>query len=471
MNSVPIKEWVRRLSEEEFPLFAHTARNIASLSTGEETSIQELAQVILGDSAMTARVLRMANSAYYNPSGQRINTVSRSIVLLGFEVVRSIALSISLIDTVLTGVRHDAALGELVKSFHAAIQAKEFASYRHALNTEEIFIAALLNRLGSVAFWCFPYGKDEALANAYRQSGPGEAEKQVLGFTLEQLTSALAKEWHLSTLLMGALSHADTRDKNIHDIERGFRLANAVEQGWECQEVMDVIQAISEDYEQSIEATKRMAFDNSSKAIRMIEQFGINIAAQLIPKPLAEKAETMAAAEGSSTGPIELQLNILRELSTMLSEQVDMNVVLGTVLEGIYRSLDMDRVVLALVGKGKKQLTAKYCLGDDSTGFAKTFSFPLGRKENIFTHLIELNEPLWMDRKMRADLGALLTPDIYDALGPVEFFAIPVRIAGKPIGVIYADRSLTRTPLDEHSFLTFRHFCEQANIAFTILGK
>ena len=118
-KKVGLKEWVRRLNEEEFPLFAHTARNIASLSADDEASVNELAQVILGDSAMTARVLRMANSAYYNPSSQRINTVSRAIVLLGFDVVRSIALSISLIDTVLTGGRHDAALGELVKSFHA----------------------------------------------------------------------------------------------------------------------------------------------------------------------------------------------------------------------------------------------------------------------------------------------------------------------------------------------------------------
>ena len=42
---------------------------------------------------------------------------------------------------------------------------------------------------------------------------------------------------------------------------------------------------------------------------------------------------------------------------------------------------------------------------------------------------------------------------------------------GKPKGVIYADRSLMREPLQKHAFLTFRHFCEQANIAFTILGR
>ena len=86
--------WVRRLGEEEFPLFAHTARSIAAMSTDDGSSTSELAQVILRDNTMTARVLKMANSVYYNPGGVRINTVSRSIVILGFDTVRNIALSI-----------------------------------------------------------------------------------------------------------------------------------------------------------------------------------------------------------------------------------------------------------------------------------------------------------------------------------------------------------------------------------------
>ena len=471
-DKVSLKKWVRRLNEEEFPLFAHTARSIASLSTDDEASVHELAQVILGDNAMTARVLRMANSAYYNPLNHRITTVSRAIVLLGFDVVRSIALSISLIDTVLTGGRHDAALGELVKSFHAAIQAKEFASVRKSPNTEEIFIAALLNRLGVVAFWCFPYGRDDALIEAYALTKqPEDAEKEVLGFTLEQLTLALSKEWQLSSLLMKALSHSDTRNKNILDIERGFRLANSVEQGWDAKPVISVLEEISEGINKSLKSVKEIAYENSQKAMRMIEKFGIQIAGQFIPPMPEEAAPGLVFVDKKTDDAADLQLDILRELSTMLSEQVDLNTILVTVLEGIYRSLGMDRVVLALMVKKGARLASKLVLGEDRIQFGKSFNFPLNEKDNVFTHLFEINESLWMDRKMRADLGPLLTPDIYNVIGQVEFFAVPICVAGKPKGVIYADRSLTREPLEKHAFLTFRHFCEQANIAFTILGR
>ena len=470
--SKDLEDWVRRINEEEFPLFAHTARSIASLSSDYDTSIHELAQVILGDNAMTARVLRMANSVYYNPQRRRINTVSRAVVVLGFEVVRSIALSISLIDTILTGGRHDAAIGELVKSFHAAVQAKELARERHVVNTEEIFIAALLNRLGSVAFWCFPYDKDVALVKAYQVlDSPAKAEQQTLGFTLEQLTSALAKEWNLSTLLMGALRHSSTQDRSVKDIEHSFRLANAVVAGWETEEVNKVIGEMSSDMNSSEDAVRSLVYDSAKKAVRMIEKFGIKIASQYIPAIPDQVGRDHTENEGVGESKVSFQLDVLRELSTMLSEKVDINMVLGAVLEGIHRALDMDHVVLSFVRKDKKNIIAKSVLGENRVEFGKMFNFPLTKRENIFMHILEVNEPLWMDRKKRVDLGVLMPPEISNVLGQVEFFVAPLRIGGKPMGVIYADRFLKRESLDKHAYLTFKHFCEQANIAFSILGR
>ena len=87
-----LKDWVARLSKEELPMYAHTARKIAALSDSAETPISEMTQAILNDGALTARLLRMANTAYYNPSAQAITTVSRAIVVLGFNVVKNIAL-------------------------------------------------------------------------------------------------------------------------------------------------------------------------------------------------------------------------------------------------------------------------------------------------------------------------------------------------------------------------------------------
>ena len=62
-------------------------------------SIQELRNVILADVYLTQRILSIANSVgYRRASGPSVTTVSRAIVLIGFEQVKLLALSILFVD-------------------------------------------------------------------------------------------------------------------------------------------------------------------------------------------------------------------------------------------------------------------------------------------------------------------------------------------------------------------------------------
>jgi HD-like signal output (HDOD) protein len=51
-----------------------------------------LAEVILSDTGLAARLLRLANSAYYNPR-RRIDTVSQAITLLGYRELRNLIIA------------------------------------------------------------------------------------------------------------------------------------------------------------------------------------------------------------------------------------------------------------------------------------------------------------------------------------------------------------------------------------------
>ena len=104
-------------------------------------------------------------------------------------------------------------------------------------------------------------------------------------------------------------------------------------------------------------------------ATRIAAEFGADIAGGLIPipkKPAAGNGAEADTAAGDVAQKYKLQLSILRELSSMLSEHVDLNTLLGTVLEGVYRGVDMDRAVLAIVSRDGKQMTGKYSLGRGS---------------------------------------------------------------------------------------------------------
>lgn len=474
-----LEEWLRRLSEEDMPVFAHTARRIAGISGDSDTSISDLAGAILQDSTMTARVLRMANSAYYNPSGRTIVTISRAIVMLGFNVVRSISLSIAMVDTLLGGVRHQRMVQEMASSFHAATQAWAFAKFRNDPSPEEVFIAALLYRFGHMTFWCFPYGHETEMHNRLLQGGMEEKdiETAVLGFSLTELSASLNKEWGLSALLNHVYSGAHRSDPRVRNIELGYQIADTVsKQGWDSSKVNEIIERTSDYLYAPLGKTLDIVHDSAKQAAKIAADYGADIAGKLIPipskNPAAAKKSDVDKEADNAARKYKLQLSILRELSSMLSENVDINTLLGTVLEGVYRGVDMDRAVLGIVSRDTKRLSPKFQLGQSSENLARCFDTALDLGgDNFLASTLQNKEPLWLFKPGEPSNCDLAAQEVMRCTGLKECFVMPIHVRNKPRGIIYADRGVTNRPLDEESFTSFRHFCEHILIGLSVLSS
>ena len=78
-----LEQWTRVLCELEMPIFSNTAHNIYNTLDDKNKGAMELASIILQDPNLTTKLLKLSNTLYYNPSRQKINTVSRAIVILG----------------------------------------------------------------------------------------------------------------------------------------------------------------------------------------------------------------------------------------------------------------------------------------------------------------------------------------------------------------------------------------------------
>jgi HD-like signal output (HDOD) protein len=468
---ISLQEWTRRISEEEMPVFAHTARSIAAASTEEGTSITSLAHLILRDSTMTARILRLANSVYYNPGNQRVNTISRAIVFLGFDVVRSMALSISILEPLLKGVQHDHALAEMARSFHAAVQARNIAFQRKHNDPEAIFVAALLSRLGHMAFWCFPYGFANKLEAAYQEyDDSDQAEDNTLGFNLKLLTLTLNHEWKLSTLLNEYLKGANKENNSMKDLDYANELILAVEEGWGGIHTHDCIQKIADHIEFTFDETNIMVQNCAHEAAKIAHEYGADAASKMIPLPnLSDDLALQIDDVDEVTADHTLQMDILRELTTLLHEKADINAILGTIIEGIYRGLGMERTVMAFVSPKENLLSAKYTLGDEKEKLKRCFSFSLDEK-NIFAALLRSKSSFWLNDKTRGAMKPLITTAVKNCIGTLEFFCIPICINDQGRGLIYADCKRSGRKLTIEEFQTFTHFGEYATIAFDLLA-
>jgi HD-like signal output (HDOD) protein len=246
-----LKHWITRLSESDMPVFAHTAETLKCTTRDTESSAAELARVILQDVSMTSRVLKLANSTFYNPAGRSISTVSRAVVVLGFETIRSLCFSIAMIESLLEGGNREHVVKYMAQAFHAAVQARCLAEQRQDSSPEEVFIATLLLNLGRIAFWCFG-GEDAARLEQVMASrpelAPEQAEREALGFALRELTRGLSNEWHLSPLLKSALSGTPGDDPRVSNVTIAYEIAILAEQqGWRSEAMAVLMQHLADD--------------------------------------------------------------------------------------------------------------------------------------------------------------------------------------------------------------------------------
>ena len=214
-----LKEWVERIKHEGLPAFTHTVKKISELSNDDDADLAEISELIKQDAGMTTKVLRASNTAYRMRRG-RVNTVSRALVMLGVQEVKKICLTCSLLDGLLDGDPSESLVDEMTRAFHGATQARLLAMARSDLRSEEVFLSALMQNIGPLAFYRTAGSLADSLVNIVKETGcePAAAEKQLLGFTLSDLSAELAKAWELDKFLVDEEDTTATAQKRAKEV-------------------------------------------------------------------------------------------------------------------------------------------------------------------------------------------------------------------------------------------------------------
>lgn len=197
------------------PLGAIVTR-ILQITEDDRFSAHELAQVVATDQALSAKILRLSNSAYYG-FPRRISTVRDAVVLLGFRAVRSTTLASCVIDamegkTILDYrefCHFSATVGMLTE-----VTARDSRAHRH-----EAFTAGVMHNVGRLALaQHLPGALRESLAYADDHGGDlHEAQREVLGFSDAELGGALAQHWNFPEPLVDAVANHALRLGRLSD--------------------------------------------------------------------------------------------------------------------------------------------------------------------------------------------------------------------------------------------------------------
>lgn len=194
----------------EIPTLPVVAGKIIEILDNPRSSAKDLEKVISIDQSLTSRVLRLVNSAYYG-FPRRITTVAQGVVILGFDVIKHLTLSVSIADIFrLKGNSPIFDRSSLWKhSVGTAVCAKLLARKASLPLLEEAFIAGLLHDVGIVIIdYYFPEKFEEILEMMEREHIPlVKAELRVLGFTHALVGKLVAKKWNFPDLLVETIGY------------------------------------------------------------------------------------------------------------------------------------------------------------------------------------------------------------------------------------------------------------------------
>jgi putative nucleotidyltransferase with HDIG domain len=193
---------------EDLPPLPAVAAKVMGMAEDDRTSAMDLAQVLATDQALTAKLIRISNSAYYG-FARRISTVREAVVMLGFKQVRQVSVGASMMNAFKRNGFDDGFDLDLFwgHSVAVAVASEAIAKKNLGAKPEDAFTAGILHDIGRLVLrQVMPQEFAHAVALAKAGECPlHEAELFATGFAHDEIGQALGERWKFPGHLVDAV--------------------------------------------------------------------------------------------------------------------------------------------------------------------------------------------------------------------------------------------------------------------------
>lgn len=208
LNSDKLRPMIEGIND--LPTLPTVVSRIISQIANPATNAADIGKLIEQDQALTSKVLRLVNSAYYGFPKQ-IKSIQHAVVILGFNKVKTVTTTAAVFDL----IRQRDCAGLDLRRFwqHAlgsAIASKVTAEYIGiGHSAEDAFIGGLLHDLGKVVLDQFQHQLYAPVLQYARDKGIllTEAEDEVLGLNHTQIGEWVMEKWRLPQVIVCMVRH------------------------------------------------------------------------------------------------------------------------------------------------------------------------------------------------------------------------------------------------------------------------
>ena len=215
---------LEQIKPEDLPAPPEVAMQVMRACARDDTTSQALAALVETDPALTAEILRIVNSPFYGLS-REVRDISNAVTILGQQYLRNMVLCIAVRDSL---KQHPIAGMDTSEFWEEALRRAVAASelgQRQGLDQHECFTAGLLQDYGLLAL-LYLYPGQAAQWGSLRGMDPEQRyqrEKELFGFSHDQVMMILAREWQLPADLGIQLGyHHRCEEPGIGEEHRAF---------------------------------------------------------------------------------------------------------------------------------------------------------------------------------------------------------------------------------------------------------
>lgn len=483
----------RMRHKSDFPALSESVSAINKMTTSDKESVAQLSMSILKDFALTNKILRLVNSAYYRQAGGgNISTVSRAVLVLGFDAVRNIAITVLLFEHLQNKSNANQLKDEFLRANLAGILARDIAARTSTRDVEQAFICSMFHNLGRLlSQYYFPEESEEIKRLQLQKPGAEEAVViQVLGISFEDLGIGIARTWGFPSLIVGSMRKLPAGNvRKPAAAEDRLRVLSGFSNEL-CRLIAEVapeqrhkeLRKLSARFGDSVPLSEQELQQTMEKSFEAVAQFAsiIHLNLQLTSfgrqikawggsrVNLAQTEDTLAGgdslsgtvlsdsvpagaagslgqagdtAAGDQVGAAEAILTAgIQDISNTLVEDFKLNDVLRIILETMYRAKGFKRVILCIRDAKNNAMLGRFGFGPDAPDVAKRFNFPLSFTPDIFHAALSKGVDILISDTNDPKIATRIPDWFRKGVAAETFLLFPLCIKGKPMALIYADR-------------------------------
>lgn len=294
---------------ENLPSMPAVALQVVKLAQDDDATADDFAELLMLDSALSGKLLKLANSSLYN-SGTPVRTLPRAVITLGLKSVKLMALSFSLVEAAPQEAKDGLDLRAYWRrTVTSAAAAHTFGSIACRRLVDEGFLCGLLSRLGQLVLATGMPDRYREVLEASGDSWPtAEIERDVFGCAGAEVAGELLRSWSLPNLLCDAVASHGRVFEELPEDPDARALAQLMEIAGLCEELV-----CGEDHKSSM----AMLVDAAARHFDMDED-AVEDGLREVETRIAETADMLEV----SMRPVRMD-EILREAGqTLLKESL-----------------------------------------------------------------------------------------------------------------------------------------------------